>query len=115
MLFYVCHRCNPVLSITGQYRKGTFLWCSLHLKLHMDSRKDVAVQLHINESQRDACMRMTVSCCGWQRATGLWGRLTAEGDKAALKQQRDASIQRAHAKMEAARQARLQRKQQEER
>ncbi|KAJ9532516.1 hypothetical protein QJQ45_010595 [Haematococcus lacustris] len=46
---------------------------------------------------------------------GLWGRLDAVGDKELLTQRRNASIERAHARMEAARKERLERKQKEER
>ncbi|WIA41961.1 hypothetical protein OEZ86_009265 [Tetradesmus obliquus] len=46
---------------------------------------------------------------------GLWGTLTAEGEKSTIKQQRDESVQRAHEKQVAAQQQRLARKQQEER
>ncbi|KAL6756094.1 hypothetical protein V8C86DRAFT_123284 [Haematococcus lacustris] len=46
---------------------------------------------------------------------GLWGRLDAVGDKELLTQRRNASIERAHARMEAARKERLEWKQKEER
>lgn len=46
---------------------------------------------------------------------GPWGRLDAAGDKEFLTQRRNASIERAHTRMEAARKERLERKQKEER
>ncbi|KAF6252551.1 hypothetical protein COO60DRAFT_517418 [Scenedesmus sp. NREL 46B-D3] len=45
---------------------------------------------------------------------GLWGNLTAEGDKCTIKQQREASVRRAHEKQVATQQQRLARKQEEE-
>lgn len=49
-----------------------------------------------------------------QSRPGQWGRLTAEGEKTAIKQQREESIKRAHEKQVAAQQERLARKQKEE-
>jgi hypothetical protein len=49
-----------------------------------------------------------------QEEPGLWGSLTAEGDKGIIKQQREESVRRAHEKQVAAQQQRLARKQQEE-
>ncbi|GFR46189.1 hypothetical protein Agub_g7718 [Astrephomene gubernaculifera] len=50
----------------------------------------------------------------YKREAGLWGVLAATGDKAALTQRRNASIDRAYAGLEEARKARLARKQQED-
>ncbi len=49
-----------------------------------------------------------------QRNPGLWGKLEAEGDRAALTARRNASVDRAYAALEEARKARLARKQQED-
>lgn len=46
---------------------------------------------------------------------GIWGQLEAAADKEEVLVRRNASIDRAHAKLEAARKARLERKQKEER
>eukprot|EP00879_Flechtneria_rotunda_P017566 GHRR01018416.1.p1 GENE.GHRR01018416.1~~GHRR01018416.1.p1 ORF type:complete len:395 (+),score=141.32 GHRR01018416.1:1030-2214(+) len=46
---------------------------------------------------------------------GFWGSLTSEGDKHSIKQARDESVQRAHAKQVAAHKQRQERKQKEER
>jgi hypothetical protein len=53
-------------------------------------------------------------CNCLQAQPGLWGSLTAEGDKSTIKQQREDSVRRAHEKQVAAQQQRLARKQQEE-
>lgn len=49
-----------------------------------------------------------------QREPGVWGVLAATGEKAALTSRRNASIDRAYAALEAARRARLERKQHED-
>lgn len=57
------------------------------------------------------------ACCtpSAQRESGSWGRLTAEGGKDDLRRRRDESIQRAHKRQADAAEARVKRKQQEER
>lgn len=50
-----------------------------------------------------------------QAVPSVWGKLTADGDAAAIKREREASVQRAHDKLAAAAQARVSRKQQAER
>lgn len=50
-----------------------------------------------------------------QARPGPWGQLEAGGDKEAVLKRRNDSVDRAHARIEAARQQRLERKQKEER
>eukprot|EP00198_Chlamydomonas_reinhardtii_P012046 XP_001701383.1 predicted protein [Chlamydomonas reinhardtii] len=50
----------------------------------------------------------------FKREPGVWGVLAATGEKAALTSRRNASIDRAYAALEAARRARLERKQHED-
>ena len=50
-----------------------------------------------------------------QAKPGDWGQLEAGGEKEAVVKRRNESIERAHAKIEAARRQRLERKQKEER
>lgn len=49
-----------------------------------------------------------------QTEPSLWGQLHATGDKTEVEARRAASVERAHAKLEAARQARLKLKEREE-
>ena len=49
-----------------------------------------------------------------QRSPGLWGGLTAVGEREAIVKRRNDSIDRAYTRLEEARKARLARKQQED-
>lgn len=59
------------------------------------------------------CHTCTILCL--QKTAGLWGQLTAGGDKESMKQRRVASIERAYQRQAAAAEQRAKRKQQEER
>ena len=50
-----------------------------------------------------------------QAMPGAWGQLEAIGERDAIQKRRNESVDRAHARIEAARQQRLERKKKEER